>query len=345
MPGAEAPPPLRRSPTGRVPQWVKDEAAGITRDTSWRTPASSQLPVRHVANRHRGRRLQGRGVVGRRVVGRRVVRRRVEGGRVAGRRVIGVALVVGLVAATILIQTGRLPRLGVTPPPAIGASAVIPTDPDAGQLDHATGHPSGTNDGHGAYAFTHTQPGTGSPVTYDPCRPIHYVMRPQGEPTGGLAAVQEGIRQVAAATGLRFVYDGSTTEAPSDHRAVYQPDRYGDRWAPVLIAWVRPGEARLAKATELGDAGSAVYRPRARASVYVTGQVQLVANRLRMGQIDMTQETVLHELGHLVGLGHVQDSSQVMFPVVRPGMILNHFAAGDLAGLAHLGGGGCLSMR
>jgi hypothetical protein len=41
---------------------------------------------------------------------------------------------------------------------------------------------------------------------------------------------------VHVATGFKFVFDGMTDEAPNKERKAYQPDRYKDRCAPVLIA-------------------------------------------------------------------------------------------------------------
>ncbi len=49
---------------------------------------------------------------------------------------------------------------------------------------------------------------------------------------------------------------------------------------------------------------------------------------------------LLHELGHLMGLAHVDDSAQLMFPEAR--REVPDFAAGDLTGLAALGGGVCV---
>ena len=51
--------------------------------------------------------------------------------------------------------------------------------------------------------------------------------------------------------------------------------------------------------------------------------------------------TILHELGHLVGLDHVDDETQIMNPYVVPGV--DPFADGDLAGLAALGRGDCFA--
>jgi hypothetical protein len=48
----------------------------------------------------------------------------------------------------------------------------------------------------------------------------------------------------------------------------------------------------------------------------------------------------MHELGHLVGLDHVSDDSQLMSPTLSGD--LTDYASGDLEGLAVLGQGQCL---
>ena len=48
-------------------------------------------------------------------------------------------------------------------------------------------------------------------------------------------------------------------------------------------------------------------------------------------------EVLLHELGHLVGLDHVTDKNQVMYPTLTHP--IGHYAPGDVAGLAILGNG------
>ena len=46
----------------------------------------------------------------------------------------------------------------------------------------------------------------------------------------------------------------------------------------------------------------------------------------------------MHELGHVVGLAHVDDSREVMY---ADNVGVTQFGSGDLAGLAALGRGRC----
>ena len=96
----------------------------------------------------------------------------------------------------------------------------------------------------GPYEFLARQP-DGSPVAYDPCRPIHYVTNTETAPKGSDPLLLHAIDRISTATGLQFINDGPTTERASATRGAFQPDRYGDTWVPVLIAWTDP-------ASELG---------------------------------------------------------------------------------------------
>ena len=54
---------------------------------------------------------------------------------------------------------------------------------------------------------------------------------------------------------------------------------------------------------------------------------------------EVARAIILHELGHLIGLDHVDDNDQLMYP--RAGDVLD-FADGDLTGLSVLGAGACV---
>jgi hypothetical protein len=149
---------------------------------------------------------------------------------------------------------------------------------------------------------------------------------------------------VSKATGLQFINDGSTTEKPLPKRAPYQPSRYGDRWAPLLIAWTTPAEIPALKGFIAGWGGSASYAlTTADGYAYVSGLAYLDAPQLTKiqkapnGNAEV-RAIIEHELGHVVGLNHVTDKTQLMYPkeIHQTG-----YGAGDLRGLAIVGNGAC----
>ena len=79
-------------------------------------------------------------------------------------------------------------------------------------------------------------------------------------------------------------------------------------------------------------------------AVYLTGTVWLDGPDLtdiasRPDGAAEARAVIQHELGHLVGLDHVDDPTQIMNPTDNPDV--TDFAAGDLHGLAELGRGRC----
>ncbi len=194
------------------------------------------------------------------------------------------------------------------------------------------------------YVFREYQPQSREPVAFDPCRAVHYVVRPDGAPQGGLALITGALADISAATGLQFVDDGTTDEAPSEARPNFLPDRYGDRWAPVLIAWSTPAEFEPLSGEVIGVAGNAPVATEDGQLALVSGQVVLDSDQLTdvlkfVSGRAVANATITHELGHLVGLAHVDDEQQLMFPSARP--LVNTLGRGDLTGLATLGSGRC----
>ena len=194
------------------------------------------------------------------------------------------------------------------------------------------------------FEFLRTQSASTEPVAFDPCRPVHYVVRPDQAPAGAVELLPRALADVSASTGLQFIDDGTTTEAPSVGRPNYLPDTYGDHWAPVLIAWSNPAEFGGLSGPVIGLAGSEPVTTDDDQLALVSGQVVLDADQLgdllalNSGRA-VAVATITHELGHLVGLAHVNDQRQLMYPSARP--LVANFGRGDLTGLAALGTGRC----
>ena len=253
--------------------------------------------------------------------------------RAAAAGVAGAVLVVALASCSALSSATARPGQR----PGVDVPSRLPVE--AG--DHPLGRPALAPSGAGGYTFLATRP-DGSPVTFDPCRPVHVAVRPDGEPPGGRSLLLSVLGELSAATGLRFVDDGATDEAPDDLRRPYQPDRYGDRWAPVLVVWSSPAETAMLTEQTLGRAGPDSFRTGAEQR-YVSGMAVFngpaLTTQLGSGDDAKARAVLLHELAHLVGLGHVDDPFQVMYDTnVYP---LARYHAGDLRGLEQLGLGRC----
>ena len=195
-----------------------------------------------------------------------------------------------------------------------------------------------------AHRFTMLQPNTTEPVAYDPCRPIHVVVNGRTAPPGGDEILAAALAEVGRVSGLRLVVDGPSDEPADFSREAFQPDRYGDRWAPVLVAWSDPGEVTDLEGDVAGVGGSSWLEIDRTSRVYVTGLVALDGPQTseilpRPGGREAVEAVILHELGHLLGLDHVDDPGELMQPVAEPG--LTAFGPGDLTGLARLGRGEC----
>jgi hypothetical protein len=187
-------------------------------------------------------------------------------------------------------------------------------------------------------------PVLGDPVRWNPCEPIHYVVNDAEAPIGSIDDVYEAVRRVSEATGIPFVYDGRTDEVPTRERAWVQPERYGPGWAPVVIAWVEPDETDIRFVTE-GEPAAAVARPWVPYGEDVIVSAWVVVNTRDPNPPGFANPgaqgpTVQHELGHVMGLGHVDSPGELMHPA---GGRVTDFGRGDLAGLTELGATqGCL---
>ena len=241
----------------------------------------------------------------------------------------------GCFATTGSVEAGPATTL-TTSAPAADASGG--TTGDAAPGSAASTDPAG-------YAVLETDETTGAPITYSPCRPVRYVTRLTGAPDGVEELVQQAVDVIAADTGLTFTDEGPTDEVPDPEREA-QLAAYGDdAWAPVLIAWTDDAAIPDLAGDTVGLAGSQAYTDSEGRSSYVSGDVMLDGPDLSDilegpdGEAQV-RAVVLHELGHLVGLDHVDDPTQLMFAEDNPEV--TEPAAGDLAGLAAMGAGPCV---
>ncbi|MDN4612278.1 matrixin family metalloprotease [Arthrobacter burdickii] len=298
---------VRRSPSGRIPEWSLDDALRqASAPPPWR-PGPAQK------KRRRARMKLRLGTVG------------------------ALALLVFLYLTPTLFDRYVLPAAL----PYLPGAEVPPRGVEAGDVPLGVPPPAPASN---AYKLMESPVEDQEWVAYDPCRPVHYVVRPDNAPAGSEGLVQEAVAEVSAATGLQFVDDGTTMEAPTEDRDLYQPELYGKRWVPVLITWTDPTEIPGLEGDVAGLGGSDYAQTLGHPLVYVGGQVQLdapdAAETLQYpdGRAYL-KATIMHELGHVVGLDHVDDPHELMY-ADNIGQI--SFGDGDRAGLALLGTGPCV---
>jgi hypothetical protein len=161
---------------------------------------------------------------------------------------------------------------------------------------------------------------------------------------------------------MTFMDDGLTDETVRTQG--YVPERYGHRWAPILIVWEHfPAAQTTGQSQILGN--TFVYREN---EVNVSARLRFNVDAYNdeftkapiqpgfgppagsgkgpIGRENITWGRILlHELAHVVGLGHSRDPGSLMYPdaaqqTVRPA----DFQRNDFAGLRYLGReAGCLT--
>lgn len=265
------------------------------------------------------------------------------GGVVAAVAIVALLCAAALVAGAALVAPGGADQTAVVR--GVGPQAQG-TDPSAAPSPGPDGRlapPVAVPAEDPRHAFIETE-ADGDPAAWDPCEPIEIVVNDRLAPPGAEEILDEAIAQVEAATGLVFVDQGPTDEPPPgvDDRPDRDPARYGEDWSPVLISWTDVAEDPDLE----GAAGLASPYPVQAPSgeiVFVTGYVSMAgdyaADLIRLGRRDDVVGVMMHELGHLVGLDHVDDRTQVMTD--DPESTPTEWGAGDLYALSQVGRGEC----
>jgi hypothetical protein len=184
-----------------------------------------------------------------------------------------------------------------------GAAAVLLTR--VGVVAHG-------DDTTGPYALLNTG------IAY-PCGPIHYAISSAELPDDFREVVNGAVGKVSAASGYRFYFDGMTEDRHF----------FGRETGPVLIGFAATGEDVQLSGDVIGEGGSAYNMASGR---YLTGGIELDATQYdEVHDLAHRQAIVMHELGHVLGLDHVDDRGELMYPTI----VRAEFGPGDLAGLRH----------
>lgn len=185
----------------------------------------------------------------------------------------------------------------------------------------------------------------GAPYRWNPCTPIRYQVDLAGAPVTALSDIHEAFRRTANVSGLEFTFDGVVTDSSlvdlvySDF--VTSPSEGLYRWSPVLVTFApsttleaigAPGEA-----VAVGSPVTSRYDP----EQYVSGVIVVNSDVSLDAGFDHAASlgpVIQHELGHVLGLAHVLNPAQLMYP----SPVVAEWNAGDIEGLSRLGSGPCL---
>jgi hypothetical protein len=193
-------------------------------------------------------------------------------------------------------------------------SAPVFSAPTGGSTGAAT-----AVDNHYSFEVTNA---AGEPIRWNPCDEVTYAVVAAGAPLGWASDVSDAMSQLRSATGLNFQSNGAYASAASVPAGT-----------KIRISWV-PG---LSGGDEVGlTTYYYIVDPRYTPEL-TAADIQLLSG-LPAGGGRGELPVLLHELGHAVGLGHV-NAPEVMNPVDQEFPL---YQDGDLSGLAAVGSrGGC----
>jgi len=139
------------------------------------------------------------------------------------------------------------------------------------------------------------------------CGSHTYYINADGAPTGAVAMIKNAFAQVNAITAPRLVFDyGGTTTATTGQTG------------EIIVRWTTIGG---------GDYGDGAPQPWPDGPTFTGGYIELDKT------YPANQGLALHEVGHVLSLGHVNEAGEVMQPDFIDIRSLSSYGPGDVAGL------------
>lgn len=264
------------------------------------------------------------------------------------------------VALTALITSGGLllgfGLLSLTSDPRAedirtAAELVVPSD-EQSSVDRLA--PAVEQDQRTGYEFLYSDV-FGEPTgLFSPCEPVRYQVDTSYEPAGARKFLDIAIMDLEKATGLVFEFAGdinidvlaNPTQLEEDGpiKIVFLPNPkfnelraiQGDNNPDEPLAFAGPSVLSLNLDNEqfIATGGRAVFD-----SSWITEELNGGWDGVDI-RSTTTYKTFAHELAHVLGLGHVDDESELMHPV-QTAANESGLGPGDLAGLAKAGRGAC----
>jgi len=208
------------------------------------------------------------------------------------------------------------------PPASAGSGPIVRPRPGNRRPKGAAAEPDPKD-------FSHFK---GKIIRWDACGAINWKLRRGPGPPDAHEIATQALQQLSDATGLTFRYTGETADV------VDAVEGRIDR--TIYIAWATPNEVPDLEGSVAGEGGptyshdigpGADTEPRPTSGAAVVDASEHLAPGFAGGASEGA--VLLHELGHVFGLAHVNDPHRLMYPSTN-GQLSGGYQPGDLAALA-----------